>query len=82
VKECMIGVVKFGTGTSAQINGVTVAGKTGTAEKDNGKNNIWFIGFSDANDPTVAVAVVLEDAPDASAHSRAKQIMEAVLKKS
>ncbi|MCF0104674.1 MAG: penicillin-binding protein 2, partial [Eggerthellaceae bacterium] len=81
VKECMIGVVENGTGVNAKIYGVTVAGKTGTAEKDNDKSNIWFVGFADANDPTVAIAVILEDAPENTAHVKAKEIMEAIFNK-
>ncbi len=51
-------VVKEGTGTAAALEGVEVAGKTGTAEIDinAGINDLWFIGFT----PRVAVAVVLD----------------------
>jgi peptidoglycan glycosyltransferase len=54
-------VVQGGTGTAAQIPGVAVAGKTGTAETGvRGRNTVWFITFAPADDPKVAVAVVLE----------------------
>jgi peptidoglycan glycosyltransferase len=54
--------VQSGTGTAAQIPGVRVAGKTGTAETgDPDANNAWFIGFAPADAPSVAVAVVLSD---------------------
>jgi penicillin-binding protein A len=56
-------VVRGGTGTAANIAGTTVAGKTGTAEVDvNGvrKNHAWFVCFAPAQDPKVAVAVVVE----------------------
>ena len=50
-----------GTGTAAQIPGVAVAGKTGTAETGvSGRNTVWFIGFAPADEPKVAVAVVVE----------------------
>ena len=54
-------VVNAGTGTAAALEGIQVAGKTGTAEKGDGTNLAWFIGFAPAEDPTVAVAVVIED---------------------
>ena len=54
-------VVTSGTGTAAAIEGVKVAGKTGTAERGDGTNLAWFIGFAPADDPRVVVAVVIED---------------------
>jgi peptidoglycan glycosyltransferase len=59
----MESVVQGGTGVAAQISGVRVAGKTGTAEVDVGgerRNHAWFICFAPANDPKVAIAVVSE----------------------
>ena len=52
----MRSVVEQGTGTAAQLEGVDVSGKTGTAEVGDGTDNLWFIGFTDK----VAVAVMLE----------------------
>lgn len=57
----MQNVVNAGTGTAAALEGIQVAGKTGTAEKGDGSNLAWFIGFAPADDPRVAVAVVIED---------------------
>ncbi len=54
-------VVNAGTGVNAALQGIQVAGKTGTAEKGDGTNLAWFIGFAPADDPQVAVAVVIED---------------------
>ncbi|MBI3521884.1 MAG: hypothetical protein HY071_02140 [Chloroflexi bacterium] len=48
----------------AKIPGVSVAGKTGTAENPAGSPHGWFIGFAPANDPTVAVAVLIENATE------------------
>jgi len=53
-------VVNAGTGTAAALQGIQVAGKTGTAQR--GSTNIaWFIAFAPANDPKVAVAVTIEN---------------------
>ncbi|MEA2460899.1 MAG: penicillin-binding protein [Actinomycetota bacterium] len=59
----MEGVVEGGTGVAAQIPGVAVAGKTGTAEVDVGgerKNHAWFVCFAPAGGPKLAVSVVSE----------------------
>ena len=53
-------VVNAGTGTAAALQGIQVAGKTGTAQR--GSTNVaWFIAFAPANDPKVAVAVTIEN---------------------
>jgi peptidoglycan glycosyltransferase len=55
-------VVEAGTGTAAQIPGVPVAGKTGTAETgQEDENDAWFIAFAPADAPRVAVAVALSN---------------------
>ena len=59
----MESVVQGGTGTAASLPGVSVAGKTGTAEVDVGgerRNHAWFVAFAPSNAPEVAVAVVAE----------------------
>ncbi|MCV2392822.1 penicillin-binding transpeptidase domain-containing protein [Actinotalea sp. M2MS4P-6] len=63
--EMMLAVVENGTGTAAQIPGVAVAGKTGTAQTtDDAAPHAWFTGFAPADDPKVAVAVVVENGGD------------------
>ncbi|KPM52941.1 cell division protein FtsI [Frankia sp. CcI49] len=58
----MQSVVTSGTGRKAQISGVNVAGKTGTAEHGDGEDpHAWFVGFAPASAPEVAVAVIVED---------------------
>jgi penicillin-binding protein A len=61
LRQAMIQVVQRGTGTAAQLPGVTVAGKTGTAENPHGKTHAWFIAFAPAERPTVALAVIVEN---------------------
>jgi peptidoglycan glycosyltransferase len=84
----MVTVVNDGTGTAAQIPGVTVAGKTGTAQHAKGRPpHAWFTGFAPAEDPKVAVAVVVEEggrAGDEASGGRtaapiARKVMEAVV---
>jgi peptidoglycan glycosyltransferase len=62
IKQLMVQVVESGTGTSAAIRGVQVAGKTGTAEVANAQPHAWFAAFAPAEDPKVVVAVLVENA--------------------
>jgi penicillin-binding protein A len=55
----MVNVVNSGTGTAAQIPGIQVAGKTGTAETPGGNPHAWFVSFAPAEDPQIVVAVVV-----------------------
>jgi peptidoglycan glycosyltransferase len=84
----MVNVVENGTGKNARIDGVSVAGKTGTAQQGNGRPpHAWFTSFAPADDPKVAVAVVVEDGGELgdetsggrAAAPIAKAVMEAVL---
>lgn len=86
----MVANVSSGIATNARIDGVDVAGKTGTAQ--NGGDlpySLWFTGFAPAEDPQVAVAVVVENGGgmgqsgtgNAVAAPIAKKVMEAVLGK-
>lgn len=62
IKSMMIDVVKKGTGKNARIEGVEVAGKTGTADvSENMAPHSWFIGFAPANDPQIAIATIVEN---------------------
>ena len=62
IHDGMIGVVERGTGTLAQVPGVTVAGKTGTAQNPHGKDHAWFIAFSPVENPKIALAILVENA--------------------
>jgi peptidoglycan glycosyltransferase len=81
-------VVSSGTGTAAQIPGIAVAGKTGTAQHATGAApHAWFIGFAPAQDPQIAVAVLVEDGGSAGSEATggrvaapiARAVMRAVL---
>jgi peptidoglycan glycosyltransferase len=84
VTAMMEQVVKAGTATAAQIPGVTVAGKTGTAEVANGTaNQAWFIAFAPVPNPRVAIAVTIEKTQGeggTEAAPIAKQVIEQLLK--
>ena len=84
VAKMMEAVVQGGTGTAAQISGIRVAGKTGTAETGvNHVNTTWFICFAPVDNPRVAVAVVLEHqhgTGGTTAAPIAKAIMEALIR--
>jgi peptidoglycan glycosyltransferase len=62
LKDMMVSVVESGTGTAAQISGVTVGGKTGTADTVEGEApHAWFVGFGEQDGKSIAVAVVIEN---------------------
>jgi peptidoglycan glycosyltransferase len=88
LSDMMVNVVTSGTGQTAAIPGYTVGGKTGTAQDGNRPPHVWFMSFAPAQDPQVAVAVIVENGGDlgneatgsAVAAPIAKSVMEAVLK--
>lgn len=86
----MVANVSDGAASGARIDGVDVAGKTGTAENgDSEPFTLWFTGFAPADNPRVAVAVVVENgggrgqsgSGNTLAAPIAKQVMEAVVGK-
>jgi len=67
VRRAMLGAVQDARGTAyrAQVKGLSIAGKTGTAEYDTNHGRLncgWFIGFAPYDQPRIAVAVLIEDA--------------------
>ncbi len=88
--ELLVATVEDGTASPAAIPGVTVAGKTGTAQSgiDNVPPYAWFVAFAPAENPEVAVAVMIESADIPRAEIAgglyggpiAKAVMEAVVK--
>jgi peptidoglycan glycosyltransferase len=90
ITRMMVLVVDEGSGRRAQIPGIEVAGKTGTAQHAPGRPpHAWFIGFAPADDPQVAVAVVVEDGGSAGAAATggglaapiAREVISAVLRR-
>lgn len=87
VTASMVASVANGAAQGARIDGIDVAGKTGTAENDDDPHTLWFTGFAPADDPQIAVAVVVENgggmgktgSGDTLAAPIAKKIIEAVL---
>ncbi|WP_139415622.1 peptidoglycan D,D-transpeptidase FtsI family protein [Agromyces laixinhei] len=88
--EMMVNGVENGAASNARIDGVSVAGKTGTAE--NGESDpytLWFTGFAPADNPQYAITVLIEDGGGLGqegygnliAAPVAKQVLEAVLNK-
>jgi penicillin-binding protein 2 len=61
IRGAMLKVVKEGTGRTATVYNIEVAGKTGTAQNP-GEDHSWFIAFAPFNDPAIAVAVIVENA--------------------
>ncbi len=81
VLEVLEGVVENGTGYAAQIGGVSVAGKTGTAQRTDGDDDSWFVGItpSDAEGQKVVVALMLEHGGSGTAAARAQGVLAAAL---
>ncbi|OMH23348.1 peptidoglycan glycosyltransferase [Tersicoccus phoenicis] len=86
IRDWMVNVVDKGIAGAAAVPGVKVAGKTGTAELSaQGLNNAWFTGFAPADNPQIAVAIVVENVDVATGVAMtsptAKRLFEAVLNK-
>ena len=90
VRDMMIGAVERGVSGNGAISGVSVAGKTGTAQNGKGEPyTLWFTGFAPATNPQVAVAVVIANGGGLGQSGRgnslaapvAQKVMRAVLGK-
>ena len=88
MRDAMVNVVERGTATRMQIPGISVAGKTGTAQlgTDPPRSHAWVIGFAPADAPRVAIAVIVLGQEGASEQTGgrvaapiAKAVMETIL---
>jgi cell division protein FtsI/penicillin-binding protein 2 len=71
-----------GTAAGAQIQGLTIAGKTGTAQNPPHPDNAWFVGYAPVDDPKIVIAVMIEEGLHGSAAAKvATKLMERYLKK-
>jgi penicillin-binding protein 2 len=61
IRTAMFNVVNGGTGGQGAVRGIQVAGKTGTAQNPHGEDHAWFIAFAPLNNPTIAIAVLIEN---------------------
>ena len=60
LRSALAGVVSEGTARASAIEGLVLAGKTGTAQNSHGADHAWFVGFAPAKDPEIVVSVMLE----------------------
>lgn len=83
LRDAMADVVSGrGTAGSAQIQGVILAGKTGTAQNETGRDHAWFVGFAPKDDPRIVVAVMLWQGEHGYAAARiASKVVEHYLKR-
>ena len=80
ITEFMKEVVNSGTGTKLNNMSVDVAGKTGSADYEIGKDShAWFVGFAPADNPEIAISVIVESVGTGSAYAVpiAKKVLEA-----
>lgn len=82
VRTVLEGVVNSGTGTAAAVQGVQIAGKTGTSETGKEYDDSWFVGMGPSEDCKVVVAIALEQGAslNGGAASRAQNVLETALK--
>jgi penicillin-binding protein 2 len=82
LREALADVVSRGTAAGAQIQGLSIAGKTGTAQNPPNPDNAWFVGYAPVDKPQIVVAILIEEGLHGSAAARvATKMMERYLKK-
>jgi penicillin-binding protein 2 len=86
VRKAMYQVVygNRGTGRRVQIDGIAIAAKTGTAQVPNRNNDAWFVAFAPYENPTIAIAAVIEGGGGGGAVAGpiVRQVIEAYFKQS
>ncbi|WKW12353.1 penicillin-binding protein 2 [Pseudogemmatithrix spongiicola] len=83
LQDAMAGVISRGTAAASQLQGIAIAGKTGTAQnaQDQVRDHSWFVGYAPADDPKIVVALLLEFGGSGSRAARmASRVFEFYLK--
>ena len=83
LQDALAGVLSRGTAAASQVQGIAIAGKTGTAQnaQDQVRDHSWFVGYAPAEDPKIVVALMLEFGGSGSRAARmASRIFEHYLK--
>ncbi|MEG0072434.1 MAG: FtsW/RodA/SpoVE family cell cycle protein [Raoultibacter sp.] len=80
-KKVLEGVINAGTGTAAALEGVQVAGKTGTAETGKAKDDSWFVGMAPSSNPSVVVSLIIEEGAggDGASTPKAQKVLRTAL---
>jgi penicillin-binding protein 2 len=82
LQDALSDVLTRGTGAGAQIQGLTIAGKTGTSQRPPHPDDAWFVGYAPANEPKIVVAVILEEGLHGTVAAKlATKVMESYLKR-
>lgn len=79
VLEVLEGVVSNGSGGAAAVEGATVAGKTGTAERGDDTSDSWFVGIAPAESPRVVVAIAIEKGDSGEGARKAQNVLKTAL---
>ena len=81
VQLALASVVSSGTAAGARIQGLSIAGKTGTAQNPPYLDNAWFVGYAPADNPRIVIAIIIEEGLHGSAAAKvATRLMERYLK--
>ncbi|HRN54122.1 MAG TPA: penicillin-binding transpeptidase domain-containing protein [Gemmatimonadaceae bacterium] len=83
LQDAMAGVLTRGTAAASQLEGIAIAGKTGTAQnaQDQVRDHSWFAGYAPADDPKIVVVLLLEFGGSGSRAARmASKVFEYYLK--